>query len=480
MILEITLIVMPFVLALVCVFVKTPRVYKITMLTASLSHIVLTLSLPFYKVKEGMAFGADSLSYVFLMILTLLYLASTINSIHFIENMQKRGHIDLWYVPSMLLFLSSMTGVILSRNLGMMWVFIEATTLSSAALINHRRDREAVEAVWKYLFICSIGIAFAFIGVMALIAASKNVEHVGLNIDKLVQHAAQLSPQWLGIGFVFALIGYGTKMGLAPMHTWLPDAHSQAPSPASALFSGSLLNCAFLAILRYYQIMSKTNMITTAKDLLLILGLLSLLVCAVYINRVPNFKRKLAYSSIEHVGILATGIGLGGGALYAAMLHAVCHSLSKHLMFLTSGNILHSYLTVDADKVKNMINRLPATSWLLMLGAFALLGFPPFGAFISEFLTIKEMALQGRWYMLTIFVILIAAVSYGMIKAVIEMVFSPKEDFTDEGAKDHSEPLLSIAPQWVFIAALLVLGIYIPEPIDRLFRNAAFFLIGGF
>ena len=467
-------------MALVSISLRSFKTDQIVIVISAVAHLVMTLNITDTGNTDIVLFGADSLSCLFLLILTVLFLASAIYSIPFIKQMYDGEYYNHRYVPSMLFFLSSMTGVILSRNLGLMWVFVEATTLASAPLIYYHRDRKSLEAIWKYLFICSIGIALAFISVIAMIKASNSIHVSGLNIDVLVENADRMSPLWLTIAFVFAFIGFGTKMGLAPMHTWLPDAHSQSPAPASALFSGTLLNCAFLAILRYYQILSNTNMAPFVSNLLIVFGLLSIFVCAVYIIRVRDFKRKLAYSSIEHMGILSVATGLGGVAIYAAMLHTLCHSLAKHLMFLNSGNVLRAYHTVDTAKISGGINRIPKTTWLLMLGVLFLIGLPPSGIFISKFTILMQMVSDKNWGVLIIFTLLLIIIAYGLVRAVIEMAF-PDKNKTDQikNREVIKEPLLSTLPQWAFIILLVILGVHIPSKINKLLHDAAA-VLGGF
>ncbi|MCI4624935.1 MAG: hypothetical protein L3V56_03140 [Candidatus Magnetoovum sp. WYHC-5] len=474
---EFILIVIPALFAGYSFFFRYFRTDRIVLVVCAVIHLTLTMLLSQKTVPtEGVMFGIDSLSFVFLLILSVLFLATAVYSIDFIRQMHESGHYNVLYVPALLLFLAAMTGVIVSRNLGLIWVFIEATTLASATLIYHYKTKESLEAVWKYLFICSIGIALAFIAVILMLEASRSIKGIGLNVDMLIKNANSLSPLWLTIAFVFALIGYGTKMGLAPMHTWLPDAHSQAPSPASALFSGALLNCAFLAILRYYQIIVNTDMGQFARTLFLVLGLFSIFLSSVYVYRIVNYKRKLAYSSIEHVGILATGIGLGGFAIYAAMLHAICHSLAKHLMFLNAGNIFHAYKTINIKNIHGAYRSLPSTAWLIMIGTIALLGFPPFGTFISKFLILEQMIVNGRWVTMVVFILLVTVISYGLLKAAIQMAFLSEKDA--EGHTVEKEHMTTLLPQWFFLGLLLCLGLYIPQWLNNLLYNAAALLLG--
>lgn len=477
---EIVLILLPAMCAMYCLFVQHSMSDTVLLLAASFGHLLFTVILSAKDViKENALFGVDSLSFFFLLILSILFMASSFYSITFIRRMGKSGRYNKWYAPAMLLFLSSMTGVLVSRNLGLIWVFVEAATLTSAILIYHNKTKESLEAVWKYLFICSVGIALAFIGVIIMLEAGSSIKGLGLNIDSLTMHARELSPVWLVISFVFAFIGYGTKMGLAPMHTWLPDAYSQAPAPASALFSGALLNCSFLAILRYYQIIVNTDIAGFASTMFLVLGMFSIFVSAVFVIRVKSFKRKLAYSSIEHIGILAVGTGIGGLAIYASMFHSLCHSLTKHLMFLNAGNFIHTYKTTDVDKVRGGFMVLPNTSWLLMLGVLALLGLPPFGMFFSKFMIFKEMVANGMWIMLVTFSISLIVITYGLFRAVVQMNFIGENG--QKGLKESfvkGEDLFTTLPQWVFIAILFYIGISIPKRLGHLIYSASAILFG--
>ena len=242
------------------------------------------------------------------------------------------------YSFMILVFVLSMTGTILSTDLGIAWVLVEATTLSSAYLIYFNKTKHSIEAAWKYVFICSIGIALAFVGIILLNISTGSVNT--LNYAQLYKYAQTFDANWLKIAFVFMLFGFGAKMGLAPIHFWLPDAHSEAPSPISALLSATLLNSAFMVIVRVVKIMTLADCLDYARVMLLVMGFLSLFVTAVFIYHIKNYKRMLAYSSIENMGILAIGTALGGAAYYAVILHLIGHSLAKASFFLTSGNMV--------------------------------------------------------------------------------------------------------------------------------------------
>jgi len=277
-----------------------------------------------------------------LIVISLLFFLISIYTTSYLKISDIRS--ESVFTGSMLLFLSTMTMVTLSDHIMVMWIAIEATTLASAPLIYTHRSAVSLEATWKYVLICSVGIAMALLG-SVLITVAMDVGNVNapLSFSALSGVARHLDPLWLKTGFVFILVGYGTKMGLAPMHTWLPDAHSEAPSPASALLSGVLLNCAYLGIFKTNKIMHAAGLSDFSGPILMIFGLASIMAAATFILKQTEYKRLLAYSSIENMGIIAFGTGIGGLAAYGAMICLIHHSLIKSSLFLTSGNILMGF-----------------------------------------------------------------------------------------------------------------------------------------
>src|SRR5947209_18107762 len=290
-----------------------------------------------------------------------------------------------------------MTLVTLTHHPGLMWVAMEATTLVSAPSIYFNHNARSLEATWKYLLIGSVGIALALFGSFFLAYASlKSGLESTLLFDQLVKDAPRLSAPWLHAAFVLLFIGYGTKMGLAPMHTWKPDAYGEAPGLVGALLAGGVTSCAFLAILRFYQITQAAADTAYARELLLFLGLFSMAVAAVFMVRQRDFKRMLAYSSVEHMGILVLGIGIGGLAVYGALLHLINNGLTKGVLFLSAGNIHRAYGSKVTDEVRGPIQRVPLSGALFLAGFLAITGSPPFAPFVSEF-SILNAAVNG-WH----------------------------------------------------------------------------------
>ena len=389
------------------------------------------------------------------------------------------------FAGCLLLFLATMTLVAVSRHLGLMWVGVEATTLASAPLIYFHRHHRSLEATWKYLLICSVGIALALLGnfFVAVAAQSAGGPAVRLTIDDLVAHAGSLNPLWLKAAFLFFLVGYGTKMGLAPLHTWLPDAHSEAPSVVSALLSGALLNCAFLTILRAHALLSAAGLAAFSSDLLVLFGLISMAVAAVFILGQADFKRMLAYSSVEHMGILALGIGIGGAATFGAMLHAVNHSLTKAMLFLAAGNILAVYRTKSTDPRPRRAADL-AGDGRALAGRFS--GDCRLAAVRAVCQRVDDPQRRVRCRppdVAVAYLVALAVVFVGMATIFLRMAYGPPPAAlcgagSPELPQSRREPLWSIAPAMVLGVAVLMLGVYVPPQLTDLLKHAAA-AIGG-
>ncbi|HON08314.1 MAG TPA: proton-conducting transporter membrane subunit, partial [Verrucomicrobiota bacterium] len=325
------LILIPFIIGIAALLLK--NISKYLLFAGAVFHALLTIFCWFKQPLPmlGGWLGIDSVGMLFLSITSLLFFVVSIYSLSYLEDESEEEKADILGVPSkslfvacQLFFLSAMTLVITSQHLVVMWIAIEATTLASAPLIFFHRNPRSLEATWKYLLICSVGIALALLGNFFLgISASTNNKQISLVLNDLLSNASQLDPEWLKAAFILIVVGYGTKMGLAPLHTWLPDAHSESPSPVSALLSGALLNCAFLGIFRIYQICNKAGMTTLTSDVLIAFGLFSLAVSAIFILGQNDYKRLLAYSSVEHMGLLALGIGFGASGVFGSMLHTL-------------------------------------------------------------------------------------------------------------------------------------------------------------
>ena len=425
--------------------------------------------LPFWK--SSAFFEINNRNIVFLAVMSLVFLAVSIYNNGYLKseivNAKKLRH----YTYMVMFFVLSMTGAVLSTNLGVSWVFIEATTLASAYLIYFHKTKHSIEAAWKYVFICSIGIALAFVGIILLTFATGNMNSLFFN--DLYLNASSFNPFWLKLSFVFILFGIGTKMGLAPVHFWLPDAHAQAPSPISALLSATLLNSAFLMILNVFGIMTTANCDEYARLMMLVMGFLSIFVTAVFVYHINNYKRMLAYSSVENMGILIIGIALGGIGAVASIIHLIGHSLIKASFFLTAGNVLKIYSTKKIKSVGQLLKIDPKTGWLWLLSFLGIVAFPPSLLFLSEFLLVKTMFQQDRFIMSAVFLILLTIILYGMAKAVLKMSFSEGNEEKIANAKLNVKTLdwTMYLPQILMLTLVFILGLYLPEYLSKFISN---------
>jgi hydrogenase-4 component F len=468
------LVLAPALLGLLALSVKNLRAGLGILLGAALSHLTATACL--WVGAPVITFGTllqlDVTGLIFLSITSVLFLLVGFSTVPYIlqgtHDTQAAPH---RFVPCLLWFLAAMTLVSVTQNLALMWAAVEGTTLASAPLVYFYRRRGALEAAWKYLLLCSVGIALALLGTFCLgVAASGGPEaHAGFTLEALRSAAPSMGRPWLKTAFVLALVGYGTKMGLAPLHTWLPDTHSQAPSPVSALLSGALLNCAFLAILRFFQVCLASGDAAFARTLLVGLGFVSIGLATAFLVGQRDYKRLFAYSSIENMGIMAAGIGLGGAATYGAIFHSLNHSICKAGLFLLAGNVLRTFGTTSAREARGVLARLPVTGVLMMALFLAIGGMPPFGPFWSEFL-IFQAALRGPHAWLgVLFLSLLAVAFLGMAGVLLPML----QGAPDGAASRAREPKLSILAPSILAMGALAIGLYLPPPLASALHRAA-------
>ena len=478
------LVAIPMLAGALAFVLKPDGVRRALLVVTAAIHLALALAALWLRpaVQPGAWIGLDDASLLFLLITSVLFLAAAVYAIVYLRTESAGDHRDPYeesllfdnapeavFTGCLLMFLGTMSLVEISRHLGLTWVGVEATTLASAPLVYFHRHRRSLEAVWKYLMICSVGIALALLGLFAL----ASVESLpSMQFDDVLASAAALPPAWLKAAFILMLVGYGTKMGLAPMHTWLPDAHSEAPSLVSALLSGSLLNCAFLALWRLAQLCFAAGLDRFAQDLLLVLGFVSIALAAVFIVGQRDFKRLLAYSSVENMGILAVGVGLGPAGAAGALLHAVNHSLIKASLFLLAGNLLVLYGSRSTDAVRGACRSVPATARLWLIGLLAIGGMPPFGAFISKFTIFKAALDAGRPWVGVLLLGLVLVVFSAMSGTGLRMVMGAPSPTS--GAQQRARPLaLWVAPSLVLLACALLLGLFLPDFLAGLIQRAS-------
>lgn len=365
-------------------------------------------------------------------------------------------------------FALTMLVAVTTNNVGFMWVMIEATTITSALVIPLHRTKASVEASWKYLLICSVGIALAFAG--TVLAYFDFVSTAGqlpnaLNWTVLRRAAPSLHRELMQLAFAFILVGYGTKAGLAPMHTWLPDAHSEAPAPMSAMMSGVLLAVAMYAVARWKAVVDAALASSSfTNNLLLAVGLLSVLIGALSLVIQRHYKRMLAYSSVEHIGLVSVGLGLGPLGTFAALLHLVNHAVAKSMAFLLAGRILHRYETTEIAGVSGLLRVMPWTGSLFAIGVLALIGLPPFGLFVSEFLLVKAAIATGHVWVAAIALMLVLVAFVSLLNHLNRMLYGPVPEGVAVGERGGWRVIVLAACAVVSI----VLGIVLPWSLTAL------------
>ncbi|MBI4654347.1 MAG: hydrogenase 4 subunit F [Nitrospirae bacterium] len=485
----IAILLIPVITAIICYALKNHKlisymsligviilaVFSIPIITSSVSSPIISLNSILYM---------DALSGYIMALVILLSLASGGYSIGYIEHELKIGLIDITgvrrYYALFHLFIFTMLLVVVTNNLTVMWIAIEATTIVSALLIGlgFTKRPMAIEAAWKYIILCTVGITFALLGIFITYYASTAVLGTGgvLNWTTLKAIAGRLNPATMKLAFIFVLLGYGTKAGLAPVHNWLPDAHSEAPSPISALLSGILLNTAFYGIIRFVSIVEPSTGSNFTGNLLILFGLVSMGISSIFILVQENYKRLLAYSSIEHMGIISLGIGIGGVVgIYGALLHILNHAISKPLMFFSSGRIQAHYGSTKIENITGVLSSMPLLGTLTFIGVLSLAGTPPFNIFLSEFTILKAGVDKGLWVAVGLFLLFAVIVFYGMLSGFGKMLFGAGNAEYDNQKiiKAHytGSDIFSYTIMVVMAVCIISLGLTVPDFIDGTIRE---------
>jgi hydrogenase-4 component F len=490
----VSLLLTPIAGGLLVTLFRKKRVAEIVTLASTSLILVLAVALVGEVIVEkkihalGDLFYLDALGAWVLLPIAGIGFISALYSVNYIGRQYEDGIIDdthiIRYYQGFNIFLLTMLLVPISNNMGAIWVAIEATTLVSVLLIMLYTKESAIEAAWKYLIIATVGLAFALFGTVffyyANVTALPHSEGAepgsAMNWTDIVTHAKLLDPNIVKIAFIFILVGFGTKAGIAPMHTWLPDAHSEAPTPVSALLSGVLLNCSIYGILRFHIITSGTIGSEFSSQLLVLLGVVSIGIAAASIYFQKDMKRMLAYSSVEHMGIISLAIGFGGFAgIYGALLHIINHATVKPLMFFASGTISQKYETKAMSEIKGIIKAMPMTGVLFLVGGLAIVGMPPFNIFVSEFVILSSGFGTGQFIASSLVVAFLFVIFAGFMRHLIKMVFgSPKESskegrmLEDAAMRKDDMGRLAVIPMIILAAIAIILGFYIPQPMQTL------------
>lgn len=473
------LITLPLGFALLAYFIRSERVRPWLVTVSGLLQLVLVAIALIGRAPLVALNGwleLDPIGKIALGFTTVLYAACALYLPGYMaQRSEKRNRV---FCSCVLAFQGVLTLVTMAHHLGLMWVAMEACTLAAAPLIYFNRSSRSIEATWKYLLVGSVGIALALLGTFLLgYAVLCGGGEPSLLLRDLVDFAPHMSRSWLHVAYVVLLVGYGTKMGLAPMHSWKPDAYGEAPGLAGALLAGGLTSGAFLAILRIYRVCVAAGEGAFAKQPLIVLGLVSMLVAGVFMARQKDYKRMLAYSSVEHMGILVLGIGIGKMAVFGALLHLINNGLTKGVLFLSAANIHRAFGSKSTDDVRGAWGRVPVSATLLLLGFFAITGSPPFGPFISEFTIISAAFSSGQYFVAVAFLSLLVVIFIGMGSTVLSVVQGETAKVTEGGALPVAgERLLTYAPGLVLLSLVLLLGVYVPPPIYRLLQEASVWL----
>jgi len=467
------IILLPVVLVIPAISLPLNRMRTWLVPAGGFAHLVLTLlaTVATPATAAGPMLGLDALGALILLVVSTLYAVSSIYAIGYLHCHMSWG--TRTNIVCLLLFLSAMSLATMARNLGLLWIAVESTTLVSAPLIYYHQNKFSIEATWKYLLLCSVGIALAMLGIFFVAYAGLAGGQEGtLQLDRVLDAAGLYSRLWLRTGFVFLLVGFGTKMGLAPLHSWKPDVYGEAPGLIGGLLAGGLTSVAFLGILRAMQIMGAAGEQPLARHLLLGLGIASLVLAAVFVVRQKDIKRMLAYSSVEHMGILAIGVGIGGLATYGAMFHVLNNALTKGALFMSAANIHRYYGSKRMCETQGSLEVLPFSAGLFLAGFLAIAGSPPFSTFVSEFTILRGIFTASHPVLGIAILLLLAMVFIGMGSTVIPVtVGHAMEEYREP--PPYRETILTIASPLLLLVMIFCLGIYLPEPLRDLFSQAA-------
>ena len=415
-------------------------------------------------------FRNDALSVIFVAVLSITAIFTIINSFIYFHHRNEKPLIRSIYLLALFLFFGCMTGVFLSNNAGLLWILTEATTLAIAVLIYHERTIESLEATWKYVFVSTIGLSFSFIGIILLDLSLKGSGGVDLFFSSINHSLLVNNAILFQSAFLLIVIGFSVKMGVFPLHTVCIDAHSVAPSPVSALISTSLMNVGFVAIFRFFKITTYTPMHAWASHVLFIIGALSILYAAIYMIRVKNYKRLVAYSSIEHMGLVALGIATGGLAWFAVVLHLIYHSFTKSSLFFQLSQLIQMYKTKKLMGVGSYFKLNPLGGMVFLLAFIMILGIPPSGMFFTELMLFKTMIEQGLLWLVIVIVLLLTIIIWIFTKQLFRILF--KNMGQQQLSTIQPNPWYESLPQLILLLFVFYLSIQPPDFLISLIHQA--------
>jgi hydrogenase-4 component F len=414
-------------------------------------------------------FTFDHTGLIFLSILTFLSFYTVYYSFSYLKKTGSLKNRQGVYFGALIMLSVSMTGVYLANNAGLLWVLIEATTLAVSLLIYHERSALSLEATWKYLFVCSVGAALAFVGILFLGMLLDKAGSQDLSFGLFPLSLKIADPLWLKIIFLFILVGFSTKMGLFPMQTITVDAHTVAPPPISAFISTALMNVGFVAVFRFFSAFSGKIIFPWMKDLLLWTGILSVAVSAIYLLSASHLKRMSAYSSLEHMGLAAIGLSVGGIGMYAVFLHLILHSLNKAGLFYQLGLLHESYGTYSIKKLGNYFGSQPMAGISLFFLLIFLSAIPPSGLFVTEFMILAGLFNTGKWIPFVLVLLLMTFIIFSLVRTGINVTFSEPGP---EDVKPLRNSVQKLIPIFILMLMIIVLGFFTPPPVTEFIRQA--------
>ncbi len=467
-------LVIPIVAAALLAFLPGYRMTARLNVVASLLTLLAALLLFFSaRLPPGQYLLVDDLNIVFIVLNAFVGFTTSVFSAGYIAHELEIGRLTpanlRFYHAMYQIMMFGMNLAFVSNNIGLMWVAVELATLTTVLMVGIYRTHEALEAAWKYFILGSVGIAFALFGTILVYLAAQAVVGTGYDAmvwTTLVEHAAGFDPALLNLAFIFLLLGYGTKVGLAPLHAWLPDAHAEGPTPISAVLSGLLLNVALYAVLRFKILLAASPEAISPGPLMMTMGLISLIFAAFMLYRRRDIKRLFAYSSIEHMGIIVFAFGLGGSlANFAGLLHMVMHSLTKSAIFFAVGHIAQIKGTQRLSAIRGLTETHPGLGWGLLAGVIAIAGLPPAGIFMSEFLIVSStFAKQPLLAIPLVFGLLIA---FGaLLLRLTGAIFGQPRGSTAPAEASY-------LPMFLHLVLVLGAGIYLPPPMVAWFQHIA-------
>jgi hydrogenase-4 component F len=423
-----------------------------------------------YKNSAFEFFTFDSLGILLLVTLSIITIPAIFHSYLYIMRHDETPQSRAIYFSAMIVLITSISAAYLANHIAVIWIFTELTTLSASMLIYHHRNKLALEGTWKYVFICAISITFVFIGILFLSLSLRSAGSDDLSFQNLMLFKDKLNPFWLKLAFIFIFTGFTAKLGLVPMYTAGIDAKDKAPAPAGALLASVLMNVGFTGIFRLYNIIALTPLFHWANTIIFVAATLSIFVATVYMTKVMNIKRMMAYSGIEHMGIVMLGIAAGGVGYYAAVLHVVLHAFVKSSVFFQFNQLYRTFQSKSIQHTGNYFKYNPAGAIVLLLGFISATAMPPSGLFVSEFLVFRSL-FEGRHMMLLILVLLLLTlVIYAFGKNILKILFIPVSGF-DESKVPVINPWESLT-QYLLLFAAVWLGLNPPLVFVQLIQDA--------